>query len=275
MPGARWTKSETKSLRKQLKEGRAIEDVEIDGRSEHAIRRQAGRLNLISQRDGRYRWPQRQLDKLRELAGQGLTVGEIYEFELLGEPARSLWAIRKTWGRLGLSDPRRAERMRQRKVWAPGERRKFDAYLRKHSGAMTPEQIGTHWGLARSTVARRQTELGIKRTRAQVLKMEYSRNKREAARVRLRKRNLTYWRERRERREQELAELADQLRRRGCETQTCVDCGQSWPRRPEFFHTTEKRISIGTSRYFKHRCILCENRRRRQKAKQSAASADG
>lgn len=267
MPGARWTKSEIKALRKQLREGRAIEDVEIPGRSMHAIRRQASRLQLIEQRPGRYPWPQRQIDKLKELAAEGLTVTEIHQFDLLGEPPRSLWGIRKTWGRLGLTDPERAERMRHRKVWAPGEMKKFDAYLRKHSRTMTPEEIGKEWGVARSTVARRQTELGLKRTRAEVLKMPYSQKKRDAARRRLRKRNISYWRAQRESREQQMIELAVELTERNVETQVCSDCQREWPRRAEFFHTTEKRISIGTSRYFKHRCILCENQRRRRKEK--------
>ena len=269
MPGERWTQAEIKLLKKQLREGRAVEDVKLESRSVHAIRRQASRLELIEQREGRYRWPQRQIDKLKELAAQGLTVTEIHQFELLGEPARSLWAIRKTWGRLGLSDPHRSERMKHRKVWDPGERKKFDAYLRKHSRQMTPEQIGKEWGVARSTVARRQTELGLKRPRAEVLEMDYSRKKRERARAKLRRRNLQYWRQRRDEREQQMTALAEELRKRGCDEQTCVDCGVCWPRRSEFFHTTEKRISIGTSRYFKHRCILCENKRRRKRQKQS------
>ena len=271
MPGERWTRKELKSLRKQLREGRAIEEVQLENRTVHAIRRQAGRMELIQQREGRFRWPQTQIERLQELAAQGLTVSEIHQFELLGEPERSLWAIRKTWGRLGLSDPRRSECMKRRKVWTPGERRKFDTFLRKHSREMTPEEIGKHWGVARSTVARRQTELGVKRPRAEVLEMPYSRKKREQARSRLRRRNLQYWKQQREEREAEMISLAKELRERGCEEQTCVDCGVSWPRRAEFFHTTEKRISIGTSRYFKHRCILCENKRRRDKQLQSEA----
>lgn len=273
MPGERWTRKELKSLRKQLREGRAIESVELDHRTVHAIRRQAGRMKLIEQREGRFRWPQKQIDKLKELAEQGLTVAEIHQFELLGEPERSLWAIRKTWGRLGLSDPHRAACMKRRKVWAPSERRKFDDFLRENSEHMTPEEIGKQWGVARSTVARRQTELGLKRTRAEVLEMPYSRRKREQARTRLRRRNLQYWQQRRETRKAEMLELAKRLRERGCELQTCVDCGVTWPRRAEFFHTTEKRISIGTSRYFKHRCILCENKRRRQKMSEGEGSA--
>ena len=267
MPGARWTNKELQQLKRQLRDLEAIEDVSLPGRTMHAVRRQAGRMQLISQRPGRFKWPSRQVEKLRQLAAQKLTVTEIWRFELLGEPHRSLWAIRKMWGRLRLADPGRSRRMQHRKVWAPGERSKFDRFLRRHSGTMTPEEIGKQWGLARSTVARRQTELGVKRSRDEVLKMDYSQEKRERARRRLRRRNLEYWRHRRKEREREMEELAEQVRRRRPEQeeQACVDCRRTWPRRAEFFHATEKQISIGTSRYFKHRCILCENSRRRRK----------
>lgn len=267
MPGVRWTEKERRALRRQvLRERRALEQVELPGRSEHSIRRQAARMGLVDQRPGRFKWPADQVRKLEKLAREGLSAAEISRFELVGDPPRSLWAIRKMWGRLSLADRGRSQRMRDRKRWRPGELAKFDAYLRRHSRQLTPEQIGREWGLARSTVARRQTELGIKRPRAEVLRMEYSQRKQRDARERLRRRNLKYWRERRERRVQELEELAQEYSRRGqVATQVCVDCQRAWPRRTEFFHVSEKQISIGTSRYFKHRCVLCENQRRRRR----------
>ena len=275
MPGARWTVKERRLLKRELKRTGDIDEVEVPGRTQFSIRQQARRMKLVAQRPGRFKWPAAQIEKLEELAGEGLSAGEIFRFELLGEPARSLWAIRKMWGRLKLADPRRSEQMKHRKVWKPGEKQRFDQFLRKNSARMTPEQIGTEWGVARSTVARRQTELGVKRPRSEVLEMEYSRAKRERARRRLRQRNLKYWQEKRQQREMDLIALAARYRRRGgVATQQCTDCERVWPKRPEFFHTSEKQISIGTSRYYKHRCVLCENERRRgqQQSRQKASS---
>lgn len=266
MPGQRWTKAEKATLRRQLAEnGRKIERVKIPNRSSHAIRTQAVRMKLIPARDSRWRWTAKQRKQLRQLKEEGFTPLQVYEYGLLGDPPRSRWAITKQWGRMKLADRGRSRKMRGKKVWRPDEKRQFDRYLKEHSATMTPEQIARQWNVARSTVARRQTELGLKRSRDEVLQMDYSRAKQERARQRMRRGNLRRWAQHRRDKEALLLALAEQLRQaeRPPAEQTCSDCGRSWPKRRDFFHTRDKKISIGTSRYFKHRCVLCENRRRR------------
>jgi len=220
---------------------------------------------LVEMRANRRKWPSRQRRLLRKCKEQGLTPVEIFEFGLLGDPHRSFWAIRKQWGRMKLSDRRRARQMRKKKIWKPGEKKKFDTFLRKNSKQMTPEEIGKEWGVARSTVARRQTELGVKATRDQVMAMDYSLAKQKRARQRIRRNSINMWAKRRSNRESDLVNMAEEFRDspRPPDERTCSDCGRSWPKRREFFHTSEKKISIGVSRYFKHRCVLCENERRR------------
>lgn len=266
MPGRRWTKPEIDSLRRQLnRNGRCVDDVQIEGRSPHAIRTQAVRMKLVRPRDSRWRWSRRQQELLQQLKAEGFTPLQIYQYELLGDPPRSRWAITKQWGRMKLADDQRSQKMRGKKVWKPGEQRQFDQFLRKHSSSMTPEQIAQQWDVARSTVARRQTELGIKRSRDEVMQMEYSLAKQKRARQRLRQGNLRRWAKHRQDKENALLQLARQLREgeRPPAEQKCSDCGRSWPKRKDFFHTRDKKISIGTSRYYKHRCVLCENERRR------------
>ncbi|MEO2023760.1 MAG: hypothetical protein ABGX05_18200, partial [Pirellulaceae bacterium] len=73
------------------------------------------------------------------------------------------------------------------------------------------------------------------------------------------------WKNRRLERETEMLGSAKELRRtmKRLDERVCEDCQRPWPKRREFFHINEKKISIGTSRYFKRRCVLCENTRRR------------
>lgn len=225
-------------------------------------------MGLLEVRASRRKWPAKQRRLLRKLHNEGFTPREIHAFELLGDPPRSFWSIRKQWGRLRLADRDRARQMRKKKIWAPGEKKQFDAYLREHSGTMTPEQIGREWGVARSTVARRQNELNVKRSRDEVMAMEYSQAKQRRARRRIRRSSQKHWEVRRQKREESLFQLADELRaqdRRPAEAE-CIECGRVWPKRSEFFHSTEKKISIGRSRYFKQRCRLCENARRRERS---------
>jgi hypothetical protein len=155
--------------------------------------------------------------------------------------------------------------MRNKKQWKPGEKQTFLKFLKKQSQRMTPEEIGKEWKLARSTVSRIQSQFGLKATRDEVLLMKYSLAKQERARRRIRRDNIRHWENRRLERETEMLGSAKELRRtmKRLDERVCEDCQRSWPKRREFFHINEKKISIGTSRYFKRRCVLCENTRRR------------
>ena len=270
MPGAPWTPSEKKTLRRQVKkEGRALVEVTIDGRTINSIRSQVVRMRLVEKRASRQKWPAKQRRRLRELKEEGFTPREIYEFDLLGNPPRTKWSITKQWGRMKLANRRRARLMRKKKIWGPGDKERFRKYLLRHSKTQTPEEIGRAWDVARSTVARWQNDLGIKATREQVMKMGYSLAKQKRARNKIRQNSKQMWLQRRANQEQTLYDLAEKIRTsaRPAAEQTCSDCGCSWPKRREFFHIREKKISMGTSRYYKHRCVLCENRRRRDKVR--------
>lgn len=272
MPGAPWSNQEKRALRRQIRrEKLALGDVKIDGRTVHSIRSQAVRLQLVEKRTSRAKWSASERRRLRELKEQGFLPTEIAELGLLGEPARTRWSITKQWGRMKLADRRRSRRMRRKKKWGLGEKERFHQYLRKHSAVKTPEEIAKVWGIARSTVARWQVELGVKVPRERVLQMAYSRAKQRRARVRIRSSSRRMWDRRRASQVDNLRTLADDMRaaEHPPREQVCVDCEQSWPRRREFFHIREKKISMGTSRYYKRRCVLCENIRRGKRAAQA------
>jgi len=266
MPGKRWTSTEKDALQAQIvHEQRSLDEVTIPGRTPYAIRSQAARMNLIEQRPGRMKWSPDQMKLMKQYKKEGLTPQHVFEFSLLGEPYRSVWAITKKWGRMKLADRKRSRSMRNKKQWQPGEKKIFIQFLKKQSRRMTPEEIGKQWGLARSTVSRIQSQFGLKATRDEVLLMKYSLAKQERARRRIRRDNIRHWENRRQQRETEMLASARELRRttKRLDERVCEDCQRSWPKRREFFHINEKKISIGTSRYFKRRCVLCENTRRR------------
>ncbi len=266
MPGKRWTSTEKDALQAQIvREQRSLDEVTILGRTPYAIRSQAARLNLIEQRPGRLKWSTDQMKLMKQYKKEGLTPLHVFEFGLLGEPPRSVWAITKKWGRMKLADRKRSRSMRNKKQWKPGEKQTFLKFLKKQSQRMTPEEIGKEWKLARSTVSRIQSQFGLKATRDEVLLMKYSLAKQQRARRRIRRDNIRHWKNRRLERETEMLGSAKELRRtmKRLDERVCEDCQRPWPKRREFFHINEKKISIGTSRYFKRRCVLCENTRRR------------
>jgi hypothetical protein len=226
-------------------------------------------MGLRELRPARLQWPKTQRRRLRELKKLGFMPLEISRMDLLGQPVRSLWAIRKQWGRMKLADRKRARRMKNKRVWKPEEKCRFQAFLLRNSATMTPEEIGKIWGVARSTVANQQIQLGVKRPRAEVMNMPYSLAKQARARKRIRKKNLRNAKLKRVRQECELLRLADELRAGGKRPveRVCSDCGRSWPKRREFYPFQDKKTDIGTSRHYKRRCRLCENARRRSLAK--------
>ncbi len=275
MPGRRWTTKENETLRRQIVgEHKEIDDVRIKNRTPHAVRTHAARLDLIRQRDSRYPWKASQKRKLKQLKAEGFTPLEIHDLDLLGEPYRSLWAIRKQWGRMKLSDRKRARRMREKKMWQAGEKQRFKEFLLAHSADMTPEEIGKEWNLARSTVARWQTTLGVKQPRETVMRMQYSVNKQRNARKKIRRQNVARAQRRRTEKANELVDLAQELRRRASPPpeRVCTDCEESWPRRSEFFHYQDKRTDFGTTRRYKRRCRLCQNAIRRKESKRATSA---
>ena len=266
MPGKPWNAKEKKLLRRQvMTEARLLAEVRLDGRTLNAIRSQVTRMALVEKRASRKKWSVEERRRLRKLQSEGFTPKEIHEFDLLGGPVRTRWSITKQWGRMKLANRRRSRLMKKKRVWTAGEQRKFKAYLRRHSRTQTPEEIGKVWAVARSTVARWQNALGLKVPREAVVKMVYSQRKQSAARKRIQRASKRMWEGRRAAHEKELLEQRKELRHRDppVPEQVCTDCRRSWPKRRSFFHIREKKISMGTSRYYKHRCVLCENARRR------------
>ena len=270
MPGPAWSAQEKDSLRQQLKRSNGrLAQIQIPGRTANAIRAQAVRMGLLPKGASRKAWSPEQRALLKKLHQQGYLPQEIFLRNLLGSPRRTKWSIVKQWGRLQLADRRRVNRGRRKKRWTSQERAEFETYLRRYSKTKTPEEIAQSWQVARSTVCRWQARLGVKQPREKVLQMPHSQAKQRRARQRMQQASQRAWRRRRREREKALRRLARELRRseRPPEERVCVDCGESWPKRREFFPYQDRRSSFGTSRYFKHRCLLCQNARRRKQSK--------
>ncbi len=268
MPGLQWSASELKSLYQQIvEENKDGKQVVISGRSRAGITMKAIRQGLIKLNRLRRVWPRRQKKLLRQLKERGYTPRDIADSSLLGLPDRTLWAIRKMWGRQKLSDRRRSRLMTQKKVWQPNEKELFIKYLHENSSTKTPEEIGVHWNLARSTVASWQRKLNLKQPYQVILRMDYSRLKQKIFLARNSRRMFKYWRHWQSLHEEALLAAAADLREKtlNISERICLDCNKSWPLRAQFWHFSHKKTEFGTSRYFKHRCRLCENLRKRKK----------
>lgn len=267
MPGIPWSTDEEVALRERLIA--AFGDVRlvvVPGRTNNAIRTKALRLHLISPaRQKTSWWTARQIKLLKQLRRAGSTPELIFNFDALGEPLRTLYAIRDMWKRLKLADRRRSRAASQRKIWRAGERERFDAYVLATSERYTPEQIGVRWQCSTETVRARQRLLGVKLTIDRVRALPYSREKRQRCARRTARGSRKRWKLWRikelSRLQKDAAELRLAYPKRP--ERICRDCHMSWPLRREFFHAQQRRSGSLTTIYFKYRCRLCENSRRR------------
>ena len=110
MPGTHWTEEQIDALRVAIEAGLDPRDdaVFVPEKSKHAVVSQAIRRGWIQLRyEGRENWPLAQRRRLAKAKREGLNPQEIFDRNLLGSPHRSLWAIKKQWGRMKLSCKRR------------------------------------------------------------------------------------------------------------------------------------------------------------------------
>jgi hypothetical protein len=261
MPGRHWTSVQVSELVRLTDEGFDPRDGEINiaEKTRNAIIQKALRLGLIPLRyEKRDPWPLRQRRRLKKAKRNGLTPEEVCKCGLLGTPLRSLWAIKKQWGRMKLSDKKLRRAFSKKRTWKQAERVEFLSFLREHSTTLHPDEIAKMWRVKASTVRSNQIALGVAPGRAAVLAMDYSKRKRSRS---TRKAMLKQWQERRKLRIKELEARASEMRAKPSPRpeQTCKRCNRSWPKHSEFFPTTKKRYrdTTMTSMHHLRTCRLC------------------
>lgn len=270
MPGTHWGSLE-ELLIAQMNRGVPIEEVEIPGKSKNAIRTKAIRLGLIKAVEPRIEWPRNQIRILRKYQKLGLSVRYIYEANVLGDPYRSLHAIRQQWKRKKLSNRKISRAMRRKKIWKEGEFQEFVLYLKKFSTSQAPRQIAKKWKISRGTVSRWQNIYGLKLTLREVKNLPYSKAVRSRARKKIIQKNKENWnrriKERREKFYQEAANLIFTYPK--ISTRICLSCEIELPLRTKFWHCHDEIIRTKQSqmrrRFFKHTCRECVLEKRRNK----------
>lgn len=196
----------------------------------------------------------------------GKTPTEIYRAGCLSHPERSWNAIVRMWWTLGLAQKQSKPKIHN-KIWTDQEKRQFDEYLHRYSFSETPEQIANYCQIHVNTVIKWQQRLNVRPTRKQVMAMQFSQEKQKHSRRRQRRAMLlktATWKQRKYRR---LVELAETLRRRENppDEQTCRCCGTVWPKWKEFFRFNEYHTKMGTQRWYRTNCVLCEYEKRAAK----------
>lgn len=208
MPGLRWTFAEKEELRKQLAAGHFLEDIYIEGKTKNAIRAQATRLGLIGDGVARVEWSEEDKEDLFEYVKDGWSASDIVEAMEIGVPVfrsgimRNRNAIQKQMQRLGLGNKKRSRVLKTVRHFTGNEKREFRSFLKANYESMTPEQMAREWikkhpswrkepnVLSRLTkrVRRHLVEMDCKLSRAEIVKMPYSRKKARHSRAKAERR---------------------------------------------------------------------------------------
>jgi hypothetical protein len=143
MPGKSWKVSELRVLTDAVRGAKSPSEISIPGRSAGAVRAMASRLHLIGDGISRKRWPDSDVQLLRQLVADGLTAKRIAETNALPGYGRN--AIQKQMQRLGLGRPERSLPQKKARRLAGESIEAFIAFLSANAAAKTPAQLTFLW----------------------------------------------------------------------------------------------------------------------------------
>lgn len=143
MPGKSWKVSELRVLTDAVRGAKSPSEISIPGRSAGAVRAMASRLHLIGDGISRKRWPESDVQLLRQLVADGLTAKRIAETNALPGYGRN--AIQKQMQRLGLGRPERSLPQKKARRLAGESIDAFIAFLSANAATKTPAQLTFLW----------------------------------------------------------------------------------------------------------------------------------
>lgn len=283
MPGKRWNEWEIVRLRDLLAKALAASEMTISTRTAAAIQQKAIRLGWVGDGISRAAWSDQDVNTLRLLSAQRLTVAQMLESGKLN--SHSIAAVRTKLSRLGFVDKRRSRASRQAIRMSIGERMSFCEFLCARVARCTPEQMALMWNqqhelkVNHGRVVRYLEMLGIKCPRSEVIQMPFSKAKRARRSQKYLASQRKRWRKYRRELELRFIMLAQQMRAyskengKTLEQRVCQNCEKQWPAVAAFFCVTKKQTRAGAQAYLYRTCKLCGARRRRLKAQRAKVPA--
>ena len=190
MPGLHWTAEELNFLKQEIRAGKFVEDIAIEGRSLISVSNQAKRLGLTGDGVVRKPWSDEEKRLLWDLVSNDWTAsdivkgaGDISEFQSLAKYNRN--AIQKQIQRMELADKKRSRIAKAVIQFTQAEKIEFRAFLKENYSLMTPEQMAKLWNKTHSTKVTRGRAirhlelLKCKLPWKLIMSMPYSQNKRK------------------------------------------------------------------------------------------------
>ena len=276
MPGQSWTNAEIARLQLLLQQGLTPETIDIEKRSNSAIRNKAARLKLIGDGIPRKQWSAKEEESLCKLMKKGWSVRRIAASPKQ-LPGHSIYSLSKKAGRLGIVDQERSRRAKQAIRFTDPQKQKFHQFLNERSDRNTPELIAILWNknhepkVSRRRVIYHQTRLNIKRPWKDVIRMRFSVTKRLRNRAKFIRRTKKRWNEHRKIMQTQFEHHARELRKKASQKskslaqRKCQGCSKRWPAMIPFFRQSTKHTGSGPRTYLSRNCRFCINRQRRKK----------
>ena len=270
MPGVHWNDLQIDMLKEAVANGIPLDELEVEEKTSHAIRRKAVRLKLVPKSGRKHIWETEEKRRLKELVAQGLSAREIAKRKLL--PRFSRHAIQKQMGRLRVVNRKRSEYGKAAQRLSRETRERLITFIRSYAKACSAPEIAELWNAAHTpkVTARKVRSLisqkKIKRNARKIFRTEYCsrrRKKGQQSESALRGRSRRwekYWRQARaslasaaQARILEAADAEEPL-----ELRECRHCRLQLPAEAPFFVGRRMNVAIGTPAPKKSKlCCVC------------------
>jgi hypothetical protein len=278
----RWTRSQTRSLIAQIRQGKKLPELQIVNKSPAAINAKRGHLGLAGKFGGKQparikqKYSKAEVEILEHHAWQlGWSARQVHAAGVL--PNRSYNSISKKMGRLGFGDAQHVQRAKQARRLSHEERDRLTKFLLNEGRHFSSEAIARRFNISMNVANSHRRKLGVSLSWHEARALSTTEEKRqrvaEAKRKHLRERWAVY----RTRKIEALLEFQQRLERRNYRgpIRTCRACGYPWFALPQFFPLQRRNMPDRVKVSMAQTCRICKMKLKQETHGEESATRAG
>ena len=278
----RWTRSQTRSLIAQIRQGNKLPELQIVNKSPAAINAKRGHLRMAGKLGNQpvrieQKYSKAELQILEHYAWQlGWSALQIHAAGVL--PSRTYNSISKKMGRLGYGDPLRVQRAKQARRLNHEEHYRLTEFLLNEGRRVSKKAIAQRFNISMKVVNSHRRKIGVALSWHEARALSSTEEKRQRVAEAKRKHLKERWAIYRAKKIGALLEFQQRLERRNYRApiRTCRACGYPWFALPQFFSLQRRNLPNRVKVSMVQTCRICKMKLKQEtKAEESATRAIG